>query len=120
MLLENRSRVIVEIDLNLIFDDSTIKSFRLKEGDIIAITYRQNFKKMQKVGMIKNIAYIAPPQKSNLEPSAVLTMDFSGKHSSNIRKIALEDILNVEEVYIPDDAPEIDFEDLGIKIFGGV
>lgn len=120
MLIENRSKVIVEIDLNLIFDDSTIKSFRLKEGDIIAITYRQDFKKLQKVGMVKNIAYVAPPKNSGIEPSALLTMDFSGKHSSNIQKIMLDDILNVEQVSIPDDEPEIDFEDLGIKIFGGV
>ena len=120
MLIANKSKVIVEIDLNLIFDDNSIKSFRLKEGDIIAITYRQEFKKIQKVGRVTKITYVAPPKNSDIEPSAILTMDFSGKHSSNIRKIALEDILNVEEVYIPDDAPEIDFEDLGIKIFGGV
>lgn len=120
MLVANKSKVIVEIDLNLIFDDSTIKSFRLQEGDIIAITYRQDFKKIQKVGMIKNIAYVAPPKNSGVEPSALLTMDFSGTHSSNIQKIMLEDILNVEQIDMTEEEPGIDYEDLEIKIFGGV
>lgn len=120
MLIANKSKIAIEIDLNLIFDDDTAKSFRIKEGDIIAITYRYHFKKLQKVGMVRKIEYIAAPKNSDMEPSAVLIMDFSRKHNSIQGKIRLDDILNVEQVSIPEDKPEIDYDDLGIKIFGGI
>ena len=120
MLVANKSKVIVEIDLNLVFDDDTIKSFIVQEGDILAIVFRQNFKNLQKVGRIVKIEYVAPPKNSGVEPSALITFDCSGKHSANIQKILLDDILNVEQVDISEDEPEIDFEDLELKIFGGV
>jgi len=98
MLLKNEIKPVHALAMHLYFDDGSEKIDTVREGDILSIEYRREFKKLKGTGKVVKIANIYYPGSENI--SAVLTMDFADKYESTIIKIPTEDILDFDKIVV--------------------
>lgn len=110
MLLRNESKLSFSVDINLIFDDGTEKHFPLSIGDKLNIVYRHNGDKISREGKLIDIL---PLFKStlfnkfqecfchyNMNPIAILRIDFSKEYGSDVKDIRIDDIIDIDVIRI--------------------
>ena len=97
MLLNNLSKLILQIELNLVFDDNTKKTGIVKVGDTVKITYRRDYEKHEGIGVIRQITTALNSKNSkNLFINPTILVDFSKNYESQKVRIPVEDILDFE------------------------
>ena len=106
MLLKNESQLILQLKMNLVFDDNTKKDGIICVGDVVKLAYRRDAKRVEGIGTIRQITTSFNSSnafKFFINPT--ILVDFSTNYSSNKVRIPVDDILDFEILstgkYIP-------------------
>ena len=133
MLLQNRSRIIYKVLIDLVFDDESNKNLVVGIDDVVRIIYRRNGEMRKGIGKITDIIPIVISGSrrvnedcychTNNNDNAKLLIDFGDKYRSNKKYIKLDDIIDIsvieEEEYTCEDLSFEDIEDVFRHPFGG-
>lgn len=109
LLLENKTTLEYALNINLYFDDKTEKHVSLKSGDTVVIMYRSNGDKIIKTGVVKSIVPVAIYDNvgdckygcsccETCKSSAIIKLDSSKNHQSDIDNILSGNILDIDIV----------------------
>lgn len=109
MLIRNESRMMIILDIKLVFDDNTTRELQVKQFDCVQVSYRKNGCVRCGTGIIREIE---PYIKHNYDPvcccnkhSARITLDMSSDHVACVEKIDLYDIIDIRQVSLEDAKP---------------
>lgn len=106
MLIRNISKVIVEVQIELLFDDNSVKKDIIRVGDEIKVVYRKNFKKIENIGVVKSITTRMDNRVNSMNQEICkssfihpyLEIDFSEDFKSSNDRISVDDILDFEVI----------------------
>ena len=106
MLLKNESQLILQLKVDLVFDDNTKKDGIICVGDVVKLAYRRDAKRVEGIGTVRQITTSFNSSnafKFFINPT--ILVDFSSNYSSNKVRIPVDDILDFEILstgkYIP-------------------
>lgn len=111
MLVRNTSKLILQVELELYFDDGTTKREIVGEGDIIRLIFRRNYKKVDNVGVVRGITTTVNQKRMSVygkdKINTCLIMDFSEDFESKHLLVPVDDILDFEMVTKVGDIPRV-------------
>lgn len=107
MLLRNESAIKFYVEINLYFDDGTEKHFNLNVGDTIKVTHRRDGFVRIDTGKLIRIDSLEKRNlykelnedcfcHFNMNPIAVLNIDTSKQYESEVERIIISDLIDVE------------------------
>lgn len=104
MLIKNTSKIIIEVQIELLFDDGSKKKDIIKVGDKVKLVYRKNFKKIENIGIIRAVTTRLDRYQDQKNGTACrqsfvcpyLEVDFSEDFESYKDRIPVDDILDFE------------------------
>ncbi len=104
MLIKNTSKIIIEVQIELLFDDGSKKKDIIKVGDKVKLVYRKNFKKIENIGIIRAVTTRLDRCQDQKNGTACrqsfvcpyLEVDFSEDFESYKDRIPVDDILDFE------------------------
>lgn len=126
LLLERNATLVYSLNIDLYFDNKTHKHIELKKGDNIIIMYSSNGEKLIKTGIVKGIIPINIYNTDDYcsygcscceacNGSAMVKIDASKNHQSDVIDILVGNILDIDFVKEPEPPyptpPETDGEE---------
>ena len=101
MLLENRSKMKFQVELDLKFDDESVKTLTVNVGDTIRIAFRRNGVKLIRQGKVIKIfpsRIIESQLYGSKKLSSIIELDCSTDYKAISYKVDIDDILDILDV----------------------
>ena len=101
MLLENRSKMKFQVQLDLKFDDESVKTLTVNVGDTIRIAFRRNGVKLIRQGKVIKIfpsRIIESQLYGSKKLSSIIELDCSTDYKAISYKVDIDDILDILDV----------------------
>lgn len=98
MLLDNRSKMKFYVELDLKFEDESVKALTVNIGDTINIVFRRNGVKLTRQGKVTNIfpsRIVESQLYGSKRLSSIIELDCSTDYKAIRYKVDIDDILDI-------------------------